>query len=109
MTVCVDYFFNHPAELSSLADQINGWIGCSLSSYEENPEDLFSRFLGMELTLSRHILENDRELNFEDFTYQIGIRSPVPDGDLPSIQVPASVRLCFRLLYNSDPRKWKVD
>lgn len=97
MSICVDYFFNHPSELSSLADRINGWIGCSLSPYEENSEDLFTRFLGMELTLSRHTLENDRELNFEDFTYQIGIRSPVPDGDLRSMQVPAMAFIAYAL------------
>ena len=97
MSVCVDYFFNHPSKLSSLAEQINGWIGCSLSPYEDNPEDLFSRFLGMELTLSKHALENDRELNFEDFDYRIGIRSPIPDGDLRSMQVPAMALIAYTL------------
>jgi hypothetical protein len=46
MSICVDYFFNHGYELSALAKEINGWIGCSLSPYEGNREDLFSRFLG---------------------------------------------------------------
>ena len=97
MSVCVDYFFNHPSELSSLTQQLNGWIGCSLSPYEGNAEDLFSRFLGMELTLSKQSFENDRELNFENFTYRIGIRSPLPEANLRSMQVPAMAFIAYAL------------
>jgi hypothetical protein len=89
MSICIDYYFNHPHDLSDLAQEINGWVGCSLSPYEGNPEDLFCRFFGMELSLSKHTLENDDELNFEDFTYQLGIRTPMPDADLRAMQLPA--------------------
>ena len=95
MSVCVDYFFNHQSELSSLVEQINVWIGCSLSPYKAN--QLFSRFLGMELTLSKQTFENDRELNFEDFTYRIGIRSPIPEADLRPMQVPAMAFMAYAL------------
>ena len=97
MSVCIDYYFNHPHELSALAQEINGWVGFSLSPYEGNPEDLFCRFFGMELSLSKHSLENDRELNFEDFAYQLGIRIPLPDADLRSMQFPAVALLAYAL------------
>jgi hypothetical protein len=97
MSVCVDYFFNHGYELSAVAKEINGWIGCSLSPFEGNREDLFSRFLGMELTLSKHSLENDRDLNFQDFTYRLGVRSPIPEADLRPMQIPAMAFIAYAL------------
>jgi len=97
MSICIDYYFNHPHDLSALAQEINGWVGCTLSPYEENPEDLFCRFFGMELCLSKHTLANDRELDFEDFTYHLSIRTPVPDADLRSMQLPAVALMAYAL------------
>ena len=97
MSICIDYFFNHSHDLSALAQEINDWVGCSLSPYEGNPEDLFCRFFGMELSLSKHTLENDRELNFEDFTYQLGIRIPIPDANLRAMQLPAIALMAYAL------------
>jgi hypothetical protein len=99
MSICVDYFFNHSADLATLSRKINGWLGCSLAPYEGNTQDLFSRCLGMELDLSTHSFENDRELNFEDYTYRIGIRSPVPDADLRAIQIPSMALIVHALFY----------
>ena len=97
MSICIDYFFNYPHDLSALAQEINGRLGCSLSPYEGTPEDLFCRFFAMELSLSKHPLENDRELNFEDYTYQLGLRAPIPDADLRSMQLPAVALLAYAL------------
>jgi hypothetical protein len=97
MSICVDYFFNHEDELPALTRKINGWLGCCLAPYEGNPQDLFSRFLGMELNLGRHSLENDRDLNFADYTYCLGIRTPIPDADLRRMQIPATVLIAQAL------------
>jgi hypothetical protein len=97
MSICINYYFNHPHDLSALTQEINGWLGCSMTPYEGNPEDLFCRFFGMELSLSQHTLENDRELNFDDFTYQLGLRTPVPDADLRSMQLPAVALMAYAL------------
>jgi hypothetical protein len=97
MSICVDYFFNHPSELTALAQDINGWVGCSLVPYEGNPEDLFCRFFAMELSLSKHSFENDRDLNFEDFSYRLGIRSPIPEADLRAMQIPAVALFAYAL------------
>jgi hypothetical protein len=99
MSICVDYFFNHSDDLGPLSRKLSGWLGCSLAPYEGNPQDLFGRFLGMELDLSIHSFENDRELNFEDFTYRLGIRSPIPDADLRALQIPAMALIARTLFY----------
>jgi len=97
MSICVDYFFNHPSELTALARDINGWVGCSLVPYDGNPEDFFCRFFAMELSLSKHSFENDGDLNFEDFSYRLGIRSPVPDADLRTMQIPTVALIAYAL------------
>lgn len=86
VSICVDYFFNRQSELLVLGQELNAWLGSSLAAQEADPEELFCRFLGMELSLSEHPFENDRELNFEDFRYRVGIRSPIPEADLRTMQ-----------------------
>jgi hypothetical protein len=97
MSICVDYFFNHPSELPALAQEINNWVGSSLLPYQGDPEDFFGRCLAMELDLSKHSLENDGELDFQDFKYQLGIRSPLPEADLRTMQIPALVLIAYAL------------
>jgi len=99
MSICVDYFFNHEDELAALSRKIGGWLGCFLTPYDGNLQDLFSRFLGMELDLGVHSFENDREINFEDYTYRVGIRTPIADGDLRIMQIPAIVLTARTLFY----------
>jgi hypothetical protein len=99
MSICVDYFFNHEDELTALSRKIGGWLGCFLTPYDGNAQDLFSRFLGMELDLGKHSLDNDREINFEDYTYRVGIRTPVSDDDLRVMQIPAMVLVARTLFY----------
>jgi hypothetical protein len=99
MSICVDYFFNHEDELGALASKVNAWIGCFLSPYEGKADDLFCRFLGMEISLSKHTFENDRELDFENYTYALSSRTPIPDWDLRITQIPAMVLIAYVLYY----------
>src|ERR1044071_4371848 len=104
MSICIDYFFNHEDELGPLSRKVGGWLGCFLLPYEGDRQDLFSRFLGMELNLSGHSFENDRELNFQDYRYRIGIRASLPDADLRIMQVPAMVLIARALFYRMHVR-----
>jgi hypothetical protein len=99
MSICIDYFFNHEDDLSGIARKINLWAGCFLAPYEGTRHDLFCRFLGMELSLSNDQFENDQDLNFEDYRYHLGIRTPIPDADLRMAQVPAMMLLAYALFY----------
>lgn len=97
MSITIDYFFNHSDDLPELTRNINAWLGCSLSPYEGDSEDLFCRFLAMEFSLSMHDLENDDELDFENYKYEIGFRVPAPDGDLRISQLPAIALVAYTL------------
>jgi hypothetical protein len=98
MSISVDYFFNHEDDTPALARKINSWVGCFLS-HEGTPNNLFCRFLGMELSLSKHKFENDGELNFEDYTYCLSLRTPMPDADLRRIQILTMILIAYALYY----------
>lgn len=98
MSITIDYYFNHSEDLPELAKNLNAWLGCNLSPYDGDSEDLFCRFLAMEFTLCKHDLGNDGELDFDSYIYQLGFRTPVPDGDLRIIQLP-SIALSAYSLY----------
>lgn len=76
MSITIDYFFNYPDGLTAITDLMNKSIGCSLAEYQDDSHEMFSRFLGMELTLSSHDFENDREMNFQDYTFYLSLRTP---------------------------------
>lgn len=97
MSVSIDYFFNYSDDLTELVKNINTWLGCSLVPYGDNSDDLFCRYLGMEFSLSKHNLENDRELDFENYKYEIGFRVAAPDADLRVLQLPAIVLIIYTL------------
>lgn len=98
MSITIDYFFNFEGNLEDLTAKVNSCLGSNLQPYDGNSNDLFDRFLSMELSLSTHTLENDTDLNFEDFQYEIGIRNSVPDGDVRDM-VSTVMGLIPSLLY----------
>jgi hypothetical protein len=97
MSITIDYFFNYSNDFPELTRNINAWLGSSLAPYEGDAEDLFCRFLPMEFSLSTHDLENDDELDFENYKYELGFRVPAPDADLRTIQLPAITLVAYTL------------
>jgi hypothetical protein len=97
MSITVEYFFNSTLKLQELAVTLRTWMGCSLEPYEGNPDDLYCRLLGMELSLGRHELINDGELNFKDFAYRLDIRTPWPDADFRPLQVIVMTGLAYAM------------
>ena len=87
MSTSVDYFFNHPKPLGDLAGELRRWLGCSLYPYEGREDDLYCRLLGMEFSLSEHELGSHGELEFAEYRYEIGIRTPLPDADFRPHQI----------------------
>ena len=98
MSVNVGYYFDSDKSLTELTKEINSWLGCSFSPYEGNAQDLFCFFLGMELSLGIHDLENDRGLNFEDYKYEIDIKIPMGNAGLRDIQV-STLAFIAKVLY----------
>ena len=97
MSINVDYYFNWPGTLGELAAQFRLWIGSDLQPYEGDPENLYCRFLDMEFSLNEHDLENDGDLNFEDYRFEAGIRTPIPDNDFRTLQVITMSSLVYAL------------
>ena len=98
MSITVEYLFNAELDLDSLVAQLNKKLGFSFLPYECNSNNLFCRFLGMELSLiTNHGLVDDRECNFEDYAFQIGTRTPISDGDLRPMQVESMCSLAFAM------------
>jgi hypothetical protein len=97
MSTRIDYFFNYPGDLPSLAAAINQTLGCTLVPGEEDPGDMYCRFLAMELDLVEHTLDNDGDLDFESYAYCLGIRIPAPDITLIDMQLPALALIAFAL------------
>ncbi len=103
MSITVEYFFNHDLELNQLTDVLNSTIGFSFAPYDGDQNDMYCRFMGMELTVCMdHGLENDRDCNFEDYAYQLSTRTPIPDGDLRRLQVESMAMLAFVLFCRLD-------
>lgn len=97
MSITVAYFFNSEMSLPQLAESVNGCLGCSFAPYKGDEQDMFCRLLSIELDLCRHDLVNDCALDFENYQYELGTRTAVPDGDLRQIQVELVAMITFIL------------
>ena len=97
MSITVDYFFNHSGAVAETGQLINESIGCSLSPYEGDANDLYCRFLGMELSPTETEFENDGDLNFEDFRFHLSFRTSVGAAHLRDMQLPAMVLIAYAL------------
>jgi hypothetical protein len=101
MSITVDYFFNFDARLATVAEQINSSIGSSLLPYQGVPNDFYCRFLGMDLDLQKPEFENDGELNFEDYSFHLSLRTSVGMAPLRPIQIPAMAFMVLALGFRS--------
>jgi hypothetical protein len=72
MGIDIQYCFNSDLALPDLALQVSRQLGCSLTPVED-PEHFAGTLFGIELTLwAMQDMVNDRDLNFEDYRYQLG-------------------------------------
>ena len=97
MSIEIDYFFNFPKSLDELAADLRLWVGCELRPYEGDPDDLYCRLLGMEFSLGTHRLERDGELDYGNYRYRIGIRTPIPDADFRPHQLLTMATLVYAM------------
>lgn len=98
MSVTVGYFFNSDTSLAQLARDVNRVLGCSFAPYDGEDEDLYCRHYAMEFSLwTPSGFQNDRDLNFEDYRYELELRTPAPDGDLRPIQISVMALAAFAL------------
>ena len=98
MSIYIDYFFNSNKDFKQLLKEINELLGSNLISSETDEENSSGSFFGMPLSFHTQTLENDRELNFQDYKYQIGLTTYWGSADLRDIQVSIVAFIAF-LLY----------
>src|SRR4051794_29123506 len=98
MSITVEYSFNSDLALPELGFEISRRLGCVLEPDPGDPKGLFSGgFFGMELKLwTEHELENDRDLNFEDYRYLLGNKTWA-SSPLPPVQVEVIALTAFFL------------
>lgn len=103
MSTSFTYFFNNPKIFSILADDINNTLGCHLAPYEQDKSALFCRFLSMELSFGDNEgYVNDRELDYQNYKYNIEIRIPEPDNDLLCIALQTVASIAYALYARLD-------
>jgi hypothetical protein len=103
MSITVDFAFNASGPLAAVQRTANSAIGVTLQPYEGDTDDLFCRFLGLELSLHTTAgLEDDRDLDFNlDFTrygYLLSTRTAAPSTALRLYQVEATALAALSLL-----------
>ncbi|WP_334726093.1 hypothetical protein [Nostoc sp.] len=100
MSYKIGYFFNYPQDLAQTAKDINEWLGCSLAPYLGDTEDWFDIFLGMELSFRKvEGFENEGELDFENFRYEINFRTAMGGAGARPIQLPAITAVVYALYH----------
>jgi len=87
MSINVGYFFNSDAPLPEVAELLNKALGCHFQPYQGDDSDLFCRFLSLEISLWAHDLEDDRDLDFTTYRYELSTRTPAGDGDIRELQL----------------------
>lgn len=97
MSITIDFCFADSRPLSQLAEEINGWIGCRLAPYQGDHQSYFCRLLGMEFSLTKHDLQNDGELDFENHSFYLGIRTAIPDAGFRPLQLPTMAFVAYAL------------
>ena len=98
MSVDISFYFNAPGTLAEVAADADRVLGCRLTPYEGNADDLFCRFLSFEMSLHRCTLVEDGDLDFPRFAYDIGLRVPAPDSDLLGFQLETIALVAHVLL-----------
>lgn len=101
MSITIDYFFNCPADLATVAERVNSAIGCDLRPFQKDQREFFCPFFFMDLELKRHSLENDRELNFEDYEYHLSLRNAAGAARARPLQIPTIVAIVYALHLHS--------
>lgn len=90
MSVTVEFAFNAEGDLQQIREMVNDAVGVRLQPYDNDENDLFCRFLGLELSLGLCDLVDDRDLDFSRFRFLLSTRTPVPDSDLRDYQIEAT-------------------
>ncbi len=98
MSVSIDYFFNSEKSFEQLVKELNALLGFNLTFSETDEEIAGERLFAMPLDFCTQTLENNGDLNFQDYKYQIGFTTYWGSADLRDIQV-SMISFIAKFLY----------
>jgi hypothetical protein len=105
MSITIDYFFNSDNDVDELRLEINGWLGCDLKAVEDERDYFCTRFMALYFSFGTHSLVNDRQLDFENYKYEIGVYTSVPDGCVREIRTGLMAMIVFILYHRLGIKK----
>lgn len=99
MSTNFTYWFNSPQSFPVLAKNINRVLGCNLQSLSANESNMFCKFMSLELYFGDNLnYENDRDLDFENYQYNLDITIFFADNDLLCIALSTLSIIAYILL-----------
>lgn len=100
MSVVVSFLFNVNIPKDEIANTLNEYLGFNLKK-SSDIEELYDGWLkGFGLSFREsHTLENDGNVNFEDYKYTIGIYGPAGAGTRRKIMVSEILNIGYSICY----------
>ncbi len=95
MSIWIDYFFNSDKSFDRLLKEINEQLGSSLVLSETDENNSHGFFFGMPFDFHTNTLENDGQLNFQDYKFQIGLTTYWGSADLRQMQILTVASIAF--------------
>src|SRR5947208_1680145 len=105
MSVTVDYFFNSDKKPEDLKTEINTHLGCNLTKVEDERDFFYTRFMNLDFSFGTHTLRNDGRLDFENYRYEIGVKTWASDGCIGEIRSGLMSMVVFILYHRLGIKK----
>jgi hypothetical protein len=98
MSATIDFVFNSPDDLIETGGRLNSTLGVVLQPYAGHRNDLFTHFLGLELSLVACSLDDDRDLDFSRYRFMLSTRTAWSASDRRAYQLEATALAAYALL-----------
>lgn len=105
MSVTIDYFFNSDKKPEDLKTEINTHLGCNLHIVEDERDYFYTRFMNLDFSFGTHTLVNDGKVDFENYRYQLGVKTWASDGYISEIRSGLMAMVVFILYHRLGIKK----
>jgi hypothetical protein len=102
MSLTISYFFNFEQDLKETCSMLNSCLGCSLTNLSDDLNFFTCSFMSMELYFGTHSFDNDSDCDFENYKYEIGLKTYWHQSVFRQNQVQISSAIAFNLFYCLD-------
>jgi hypothetical protein len=98
MSVTIQFLFNSPDDLREVGERAATTLGVAIKPYLGDPDDLFAHYLGLEMSLGLCDLENDRNIDFSSYRYNLSTRTAWAAAKRRVYQLEATVIAAYALM-----------